>query len=145
MMLRQIYKLPVQFSGLCGASVSELSISRSISHDAAMLVDCPWSTMWRPVINENTWSSLCHKVLTCTFTHEIKYMCMNTSRNVLETHKCLRIIERDMFFNPALYHGVMQGESSKMLYSKRRTLWNWEKDLFLVYLQPSFTYGNMCM
>ena len=26
-------------------------------------------------------------------------MCMNTSRNVLEIHKCLRIIERDMFFN----------------------------------------------
>ena len=26
-------------------------------------------------------------------------MCMNTSRNVLEIHKCLRIIERDKFLN----------------------------------------------
>ena len=50
-----------------------------------------------------------------TFTHEVKYMCMNTCRYVLETFKLLRIIGRDMFFNQfCIMHGVKQGDNSEI-------------------------------
>ena len=44
--------------------------------------------IWRPVFNENTWSSLAH---------EIKYMCMSTSPNVLERLEVLRFVEIGIF------------------------------------------------
>ena len=40
----------------------------------AMLVDQRGPPIWRPVINENIWSSFCDESA-----HEINYICMNTS------------------------------------------------------------------
>ena len=50
-----------------------------------------------------------------TLAHEIKYMCMNTSPNVLERFKLLRLIGIDISSNQkALYRGVTQGDNSEI-------------------------------
>ena len=70
------------------------------------------------------------KALALLFAHEIKYICMNTSPNVLETLRLLRFIGIDIFFNQihvTLYHGVTQGHNSEIqnaVYFKRKMSWN---------------------
>ena len=50
-----------------------------------------------------------------TLAHEIKYMCMNTSPNVLERFKLLRLIGIDISSNQkALHRGVTQGDNSEI-------------------------------
>ena len=61
---KQIYKPPLQFSGLCGTTfVSYLfkrfTQLRRVLYGDAMLVDQSGPPVWRPVINENFWSSFC--------------------------------------------------------------------------------------
>ena len=67
-----------------------------------------------------------HEHLELLFAHEIKYMCMNTSPNVLETLRLLRFIGIDIFFNQiTFYHGVTQGNNSEIqnaVFSKLKTL-----------------------
>ena len=79
-----------------------------------MLVDQSGPPIWRPVINQNIWSSLCD---------ERAYMCMNTSPNVLEWLKPLRFMGIDIFFKQfALDHGITQGDNSEIqpaVFSKR--------------------------
>ena len=61
-----------------------------------MLVDQGALPIWQPVMTKNIWISLAMKELTF-FAHEIKYMCMNTSPNVLERLKLLRFIGMENF------------------------------------------------
>ena len=57
-------------------------------------------------------------------------MCMNTSHNVLERLKLLRLLGAAMFFNQTtLYHGVTQVDNSEIqnaVFSKRKTSRNWK-------------------
>ena len=66
---------------------------------------------------------------------------MNTSRNVhvLEMHKCLRIIERDLFFNQ-LSIMVSRKVEIQNAVCKMKDVTELGKNLFLAHLKPSFRY-----
>ena len=58
-------------------------------------------------------------------------MCMNTSPDVHERLKLLRLLGTDFFFNQiALYHDVMQGDNCCILKTKRHRTGNLKEDLF---------------
>ena len=117
---------------------------QSISQDVATLVDRPWSTNVAAHNKRKRLEFTLPQKRLLSLVRSIKYMCMNTSHNVIEMFKLLRIQTSNHtkrhVFRPALVTGeVTIEEIQNAVFSKQKTLRNWKKYLFLDYLYPSFT------
>ena len=72
------------------------------------------------------------------FAHEIKYMCMNTSTNVLERFKLLKFIGVD-FFQP---NSFVSYKVKIAVFSKRKTSRNWKLEKRFISRSSSTFYRS---
>ena len=119
---RHIYKSPHQFSGLCGTPfLCIFAWNRHVGVAPPLCTnmagrnpheDLEFTLRWKPLL----------------FAHEIKYMCINTSPNVLETLRLVRFIGIDILFQPNNFvsccHARWQFGTSKCCIFETKTSWN---------------------